>query len=30
LVAQKLGKEKWYENYSVVIAKVEREYWVQY
>ena len=26
LQAQKLGKEKWYESYSVRIAKVEREY----
>jgi heme-degrading monooxygenase HmoA len=24
--AKKLGKEKWYENYAVRIAKVEREY----
>ena len=26
LQAQKLGKQKWYESYSVRIAKVEREY----
>lgn len=25
-VAQKLGKEKWYQSYSVRICKVEREY----
>lgn len=26
LVAQKLGKEKWYQSYKVRICKVEREY----
>ncbi|WP_340114484.1 antibiotic biosynthesis monooxygenase family protein [Maribellus mangrovi] len=26
LEAQQLGKEKWYENYKVRIAKVERDY----
>jgi len=26
LVAQKMGKEKWYEQYHLRIAKVEREY----
>ena len=27
LNTQDLGKRKWYESYSVRIAKVEREYW---
>lgn len=26
LLAQKLGKEKWYQHYSIRIAKVERDY----
>ena len=26
LVAQKLGKEKWYEHYEIRVAKVERAY----
>lgn len=26
LVAQKLGKEKWYENYSVEICEIKRTY----
>ena len=25
-LAQKLGKEKWYENYKLQICKIEREY----
>ncbi|MGI9306666.1 MAG: antibiotic biosynthesis monooxygenase family protein [Gammaproteobacteria bacterium] len=29
LVAQKTGREKWYDNYRVRIAKVEREYGMQ-
>lgn len=26
LVAQKLGRERWYQNYSIRISKVERQY----